>query len=262
MDIQHATAWFLAYAGRFRQQDARDQENIDLKIHHSLRVLAEAEKLAEHEAFEPHIAFLTQVGALLHDVGRFRQYDTYKTYSDPLSVDHGDLGREVLEAEQVLEDLEGTDRAIVLEAVRLHNKKQLPDNLDEHLGMITRAIRDADKLDIIPVVLASVAPGAPDNPVIRLGLSCEPDRFTRSVLDQVAAREMVEYTSMRFVNDFKLLLISWSYALAYGWTRQQMLARGYVDRLFELLPATEIFVHLREGVIRDLQGGFGDEKPE
>jgi hypothetical protein len=262
MDMQEYIAWFREYARGFRQKEARDQENIDLKINHSLRVLAEARELVDHEGFEPHIAFLTHVSALFHDVGRFSQYDTYKTYSDPLSVDHGDLGRQVLESQSALGDLQEQDRAVVLEAVRLHNKKELPARMEEPLGMITRAVRDADKLDIIPVVLASVAPGAPDNPVIRLGLSRDPDRFTRSVLDQVAAREMVEYTSMRFVNDFKLLLISWTYALTYAWTRKQVLARGYVDRLFALLPATREFACLREGVIRDLQGGVGDEKPE
>ena len=262
MDIQEYQDWFVAYAGRFGQKEARDQENIDLKVDHSLRVLAEARGITAHEGFEPEVARLVHLCALLHDVGRFRQYDTYKTYCDPLSVDHGDLGREVLESEDVLDGLDNGDRTIILEAVRLHNKKELPDDLGEPLAIITRAVRDADKLDIVPVVLAKVAPGAVDNPVIRLGLDLDPVRFTPSVFDQVSAREMVEYTSMRFVNDFKLLLVSWSYALSFAWTRRQVLARGYLDRLFELLPGGDPFVRLREGLVRDLKVGIADKKPE
>ncbi|WP_462323490.1 HD domain-containing protein [Desulfoplanes sp.] len=262
MDIQDYQDWFLAYAARFGQKQPKDQENIDLKVDHSLRVLAEARGITAHGGFGPEAARLVHLCALLHDVGRFSQYDRFKTYCDPLSVDHGDLGREVLESEDILDGLDGGVRTIILEAVRLHNKKELPDDLGEPLGRITRAVRDADKLDIVPVVLAKLAPGAPDNPVIRLGLDPDPVRFTPSVFDQVAAREMVEYTSMRFVNDFKLLLVSWSYALSFSWTRGQVLERGYLDRLFGLLPGDAPFVRLREGLIRDLKGGIADKEPE
>jgi hypothetical protein len=262
MDMQAYKEWFVAYAERFSQKRASDQENIDLKVDHSLRVFAEATGITEHEAFEPDVARLVRLCALFHDVGRFRQYDTFKTYCDPLSVDHGDLGREVLESEDILDQLTEKDREIVLEAVRLHNKKELPGDLGEPLGRITRAVRDADKLDIVPVVLAKVAPGAPDNPVIRLGLDPDPDKFTPSVFDQVAAREMVEYTAMRFVNDFKLLLVSWSYGLTYGWTRKQVLERGYLDRLFGLLPQNDDFIRLREGLVHDLEVGIADQQPE
>ena len=134
--------------------------------------------------------------------------------------------------------------------------------MGELLGRITRAVRDADKLDIVPVVLAKVAPGAPDNPVIRLGLDLDPDRFTRSVFDQVAAREMVEYTAMRFVNDFKLLLVSWSYGLTYRWTRKQVLERGYLDQLFDILPQDDDFVRLQEGLVHDLYDRVTDQQPE
>jgi hypothetical protein len=208
------------------------------------------------------VAELVHISALLHDVGRFSQYATYKTYCDPLSVDHGDLGREVLESEDILTGLSQGGKRVILETVRLHNKKTLPGELDEPLATVVRAVRDADKLDIVPVVLDKVAPGAPDNPVIRLGLDLDSDRFTRSVFDQVAARKMVEYTAMRFVNDFKLLLVSWSYGLTYTWTRRQVLERGYLDKIFRLLPQSRAFGRLREGLIQDLQGRITDQQPE
>jgi hypothetical protein len=262
MDIQEYQDWFLAYAGRFAQEAARDQENIDLKVAHSLRVLTEARGIADNEGFDPQVARFVHLSALLHDVGRFSQYATYKTYCDPLSVDHGDLGREVLESEGILGELSQGEQRVVLETVRLHNKKTLPRDLDEPLGTVVRAVRDADKLDIVPVVLDKVAPGAPDNPVIRLGLDLDQNAFTPSVFDQVAAREMVEYTAMRYVNDFKLLLVSWSYGLTYTWTRKQVLQRGYLDNIFRLLPQSRAFGRLREGLIQDLQGRIADQQPE
>ena len=256
MDIHGYEGWFKEYAARFAQKEALDQENIDLKVDHSLRVLHEARGITSHESFGEHEAWLVHMAALLHDVGRFVQYDTFKTYSDPQSVDHGDLGREVLELEGVLGDLEAGDRELILEAVQLHNKKDLPESIAEPLGRVTRAVRDADKLDIVPVVLSRVAPGCPDNPVLRLGLGLDPEKYTQEVFDQVQRLQMVEYSSMRFVNDFKMLLASWSYALTYAWSRKQILDRNYLDQLFALLPATAPFAGLHNTLVRQLRLGL------
>ncbi|MFA6810903.1 MAG: HD domain-containing protein [Desulfoplanes sp.] len=252
MDMYGYECWFKDYAGRFRQEKIFDQENIDLKVDHSLRVLDEARGITGHESFSDHETWLTHMAALLHDVGRFVQYDTYKTYSDPQSVDHGDLGREVLEKEGVLGDLPKIDQHVILEAVRLHNKKDLPEDITEPLGRVTRAVRDADKLDIVPVVLSRVGPGCPDNPVLRLGLGRDPEKYTQDVFDQVQGLHMVEYQSMRWVNDFKLLLASWSYALNYSWSRKQVLDRNYLDRLFALLPDTPAFGGLYDTLVAHL----------
>ena len=255
MDMTEYEAWFRAYTARFPQTSARDQENIDLKVDHSLRVLKEARGITAHEIFSEHETRLVHVAALLHDVGRFIQYDTYRTYSDPRSVDHGDLGRKVLEKEGVLGDMAPKDRELIFDAVRLHNKKELPADISGVLDRVTRAVRDADKLDIVPVVLARVAPGCPDNPVIRLGLDLDPEKYTLEIFRQVQERRMVDYQAMRSVNDFKLLLVSWSYALTYGWTRKQVLDRGYLEKLFALLPAVPAFEELHAELVGYLRTG-------
>ena len=40
---------------------------------------------------------------LLHDIARFEQYTKYKTFRDSISIDHGDLGVEILFEEKEIE---------------------------------------------------------------------------------------------------------------------------------------------------------------
>ncbi|MDP3429584.1 MAG: HD family phosphohydrolase, partial [Desulfomicrobium sp.] len=50
---------------------------------------------------------------------------------------------------------------------------------------------------------------------------------------------------LRYINDFKLLLASWGPKLAHGGSRRIFAGRGYLDRLFALLPQNDRFAGLK-----------------
>ncbi len=75
---------------------------------------------------------------LLHDIGRFQQLTQYGTFKDAESVDHAELGADILFKDGLIHSFPSfsvpeltDDRLIAETAIRLHNKLALPGNLDE-----------------------------------------------------------------------------------------------------------------------------------
>ena len=69
------------------------------------------------------------------------------------SVDHGELGEQILRENRVLEKLARDQQELVFKAVRYHNRKELPSVEDEAFIFFTNLLRDADKLDIYRDIL-------------------------------------------------------------------------------------------------------------
>ena len=63
------------------------------------------------------------------------------------------LGAKVLVVNKVLRDLPKHDQDLIIRSVTLHNVFTLPEGLDEKSLLFARLVRDADKLDILRVVI-------------------------------------------------------------------------------------------------------------
>lgn len=234
---------FVEFAAEYEERVDGGREYILLKRDHSLRVHALASRIVRAEGLEPSQLYVA--AALLHDIGRFSQYERFGTYRDDVSVDHGQEGAEVLRAGRFALECSPEERACLLEVVRLHNKKTLPPGLDPLIASVCHVVRDADKLDIVPVVLAQMQPSGPRDQVVTLGLADEPDKWTPFIAKIVAAGESPAYGQFRYLNDFALLLASWGPELVFRASRRLFSARGYLDGIFDLLPGTEAFVGLK-----------------
>lgn len=253
-EMERLTRDFHAFVDRFRRGSAEDLANIELKVEHTFKVLDEARSLTQALDPGPDLTFQAQAAALFHDLGRFPQYDQYKTFRDALSANHARLGAKALARERLLAGLPQAFRRTILGAVFLHNVRFLPGKLSPALDFCTRVVRDSDKLDIYRVMLAHFEPGAPHNSVVVLGARPDTDGYTKSLTDQIRARRIAGYEQMANVNDFKLVLVSWVYDLNFAHSRKVLAARGQVERLFELLPAEPELAELRAQVLSDLQG--------
>ncbi len=150
---QSLKTWFLNYADSFSLPDQEDQRNIDIKQEHTHQVCLNAVRIAEDLGLDQQETRLAETIALFHDVGRFSQYQQYKTFDDSISVNHAVLGAKLLVENNVLRDLPKHDQDIIVRSVTLHNVFALPEGLDERSLLFARLIRDADKLDILRVVI-------------------------------------------------------------------------------------------------------------
>lgn len=75
--------------------DASD-EKIALKIKHTYRVAGLCEQIARSEQRSEEEQSLAWLLGMLHDIGRFEQLRRYDTFSDADSVDHAQLGADIL----------------------------------------------------------------------------------------------------------------------------------------------------------------------
>jgi len=138
MNKQAALEAFKSYADFYDTDDIK----IKLKIDHTYRV-----------------------ADIAHDIGRFEQLTQYGTFKDADSVDHAELGADILFKNGLIESFptafslfskvcqdEADDRLIAETAIRLHNKLSLPGGLDEKTLLYCKTLRDADKADIFRVL--------------------------------------------------------------------------------------------------------------
>jgi hypothetical protein len=241
---------FVELAGGYAERLGARREHIVLKRDHSLRVHALAARIVAGEGLAPALPYLA--ASLLHDIGRFPQFERFGTYRDDESVDHGDEGAAFLEESVLLKAFGERERDCIIQAVRMHNKREIPEGMAPLARSVCEVVRDADKLDIVPVVLSKMQAAGPRDPVVMLGLADEPAAWTPSVLETVAAGGNPSYGELRCFNDFALLLASWGPVLVHRSSRRIFAHRGYLDRLFSQLPAEAVFMTLKADLARRL----------
>lgn len=145
--IDNVRKEFIKYVKGFDLKN----KNIMGKFHHSFRVMNFATEIAKSlHLSEDDIRLATIIG-LLHDIGRFEQWTQYETYVDSKSTDHGDLGSNILITDDFVNNFVDNEeeKRIILIAIRNHNKYKIEDDLSEREILISKIIRDADKLDIM-----------------------------------------------------------------------------------------------------------------
>ena len=234
-DLASLEAWFTSYCRSFRVPDAEVQRNYDLKEVHT-RNVCEAARLIAQGGGERRL-MLAQVTALCHDLGRFPQYQEFRTFLDSQSVNHAHLSATILKRSSLLDFLPKAERDSVYFAVRMHNVYEIPRGLPPDIDDLLRLVRDADKVDIWRVFTeyffapeserASAAGlGFPDLP------ACSPE-----VLTAVEAGQMVRLTMLKSLHDFKLLQLSWVYDINFESTLRLIKERGILERLAATLPA-------------------------
>jgi HD superfamily phosphohydrolase YqeK len=233
-DLAPLHAWFSGYCDSFRSADAEVQRNFDLKQLHTRNVCDAACLIARDGS--PRRLMLAEVAALCHDLGRFPQFREFRTFKDSESLNHAHLSAQILKQSDLLDFLPGPERDSVLFAVRLHNVYEVPAGLAPETEDLLRVVRDADKLDIWRIFIEYFnAPEGERASGAGLGF---PDRDACSpeVLAAVGAGKMVQLSTLKSLNDFKLLQLSWVYDINFLSTLRLIREREVLERLAATLP--------------------------
>lgn len=147
LEIEKCKKEFIKYTEKFDLND----KNIKRKQLHSLRVMEKSNSIAKAlNLKEEEIEIATLIG-LLHDIGRFEQYTTYKTFRDCESIDHANLGVEILSENNYINEFIADKNWIntIFIAIKNHNKYKIQEGLSKEQEIFCKIIRDADKADII-----------------------------------------------------------------------------------------------------------------
>lgn len=125
-----------------------------IKYYHSYKVMELMKELALKLELSDEDILISQIIGLLHDIGRYEQFDKYHTFSDINSIDHADKSVDYLFGKQHIRQFLTTDKydKYIKSAIKNHNKKEIDKSItDEKELMFCKMIRDCDKIDIYRV---------------------------------------------------------------------------------------------------------------
>jgi hypothetical protein len=240
--VRHLQSFFNEYVSGFYSQ-GEDQEYdwaIRLKEDHSQRVRENIISISRQLLLPEQDILLAGVLGLFHDIGRFSQYRTYRTFRDDLSENHAELGLKELAGAHVLNNVVREERRIIEKGILYHNLYELPEGEDPRCLFFSKLLRDADKLDIWRVII-SYYHNENDNhsrPALELGLPDTPG-YSKTILNDLCATKSSLSSAVKNLNDFKLLQIGWLYDINFHPTFQEINKRNYIEGIVSALPETE-----------------------
>ncbi len=228
--------WFDNYTSGFYVNEEENEE-IDLKYKHSYRVYRNINKLANNIGLSSDEIIIADIIGLFHDLGRFEQYKSYKTFSDSESLDHGQLSVKILKENNLLEKLTPRIQEIIYQAILNHNKLNISDEINDKTLMFCKLIRDADKLDIWSIFARRYHNGE-DNDKINLELT-DKSGITTEIYQRVLDGKPVKYSSLKTVDDFKLIQMGWAYDLNFKESLIMLKERQFLDKIYQSMESKE-----------------------
>ncbi len=242
-----AEEWMSSFVSTFRNEKGDLHPLLELKRSHTKRVAENCRRIAGELGWEGSLFERALSAAILHDTGRFPQYARWGTFYDGASTDHGALGEEVLREHFPWPDPEGEDALVILEGVRLHNRRKLPEDIAPAALPVVRIVRDSDKMDVFRIVREHVQ----EERICDLLPRIDPKGgYSPAILSEVAETGRGSYKNVRSAADFLLLQLTWIFDLNYAPAFRLLTKEGAFSWILEQLPPDPGLAPFFEGVHR------------
>jgi hypothetical protein len=232
--VNYLKNWFASYVARFYTNNPEYDRPIRVKEEHTKRVCENIVTVGEDIGISNEDMVTAEIIALLHDVGRFRQYQLYHTFVDAVSVNHAKMGMKQIGINGLLSEFPKNKKIQISKAVIYHNASRLPANEDEKALFFMKLIRDADKLDIWKVFLDYYTENRPNDAIV-LGLPDKP-YFSQKVVESIRMRKSADMKDLKTLNDFKLLQISWVFDINFIPSFRAIKKNNFMDMIEGTLP--------------------------
>ena len=196
---------FLEYVSKFNCKE----KEIKRKVDHSIRVSKLCRNIAENLSLTKGIIEVVEFIGLVHDIGRFTQWQEYKTFDDLKSDDHALIGLRVLFDNNLI-DLFNIDRfwyKTVFLAIKNHNQYDISSDTKDLDLVISKILRDADKADILYLIKTK-----------ELILEEDNSNISRKVSKAFLSNEEIRHTIKMTVSEKILLKFGFIYDINYKWT--------------------------------------------
>lgn len=185
------------------------QVHINRKIMHSKRVNKISVEIANKLGLDNEEIYLINIASLFHDIGRFKQFYEYNTYIDKISCDHALLGIDILEQEKVLNDLDFEKKEIILEIIKLHNCKKIPQNVSKKLYKYVSIIRDADKIDWIYAMINVIPNLSKENQAVFYSNKEDRNYISEKLVKAILNDEIVVRTDLNTIDELRAASMGW-----------------------------------------------------
>lgn len=232
-DVDHLKEWFTSYVSRFYKNDPEYNQPISLKERHTRRVCSNIITIGKELGLDSQDLVIAEIIALLHDIGRFKQYEKYHTFYDSLSENHAILGLRQVGIYKILSKSSVKQKRYISKAIAYHNALLLPEE-DEKTLLFIKLIRDADKLDIWNI-FTDYYRNKRSNSTLELNLPDEPV-YSKELIESIRKQEVIDMKNLKTLNDFKLLQISWVFDINFKPSFKIIKKNGYLTMIANSLP--------------------------
>ncbi len=248
--LDRLKAWFEDFVAGCYCDDEFVNANLKLKDDHSRRVCDEMAYLTGELGLSDNQKRIADAISLLHDVGRFRQFIKYRTYNDPRSVNHSQLGVAVLREAGVLDGIDEVEAELIERAIEYHGIKKLPAGLNGGLLLYCKLIRDADKLDVFYVAKEYYRQYLENPEGFKLELEL-PDngRYSQEMVEAVLDERLIDYSKLRTLDDMKLLQLGWVYDVNFAATFKRIKQKRFLEDIIGFLPSDKDIAKVGEKVL-------------
>ena len=169
---------------------------------------------------------------ILHDYARFTQWKEFKTYSDLKSFNHADKAVELLFDNNEIVNFysKKEDYPIIFDAIKYHNKLDIPQNLEKQNLKMCKLIRDADKIDIIYDIS------------INKSLLPEDDgEFSETIINNFYNHKSAKYKDIKCDNDNILATLMFLYDLNYVYSFKYIKEHGLLEKMYKNIQNKDKF---------------------
>ena len=197
-----------------------DDNEIKEKYNHSYRVMEYSIKIATSLNMSKEDIKTVAISGLFHDIARFEQWVSFKTWQTKKSFDHGDRGYKIL-SDGLIDGLisDEKEKRIILLAVKNHNKYKVEDNLEEKEMLICNIIRDADKIDIIETQ----------------GSINKKYKIKDELINCLLKKEMISNNLIENDLDYLFRLIAFIFDLNFDYSYKYLLDNKIIDTKIDLI---------------------------
>jgi len=252
IDLQKAKEAFDEYVSNYDIQNGM----IKLKIDHTKRVAQISKKIAENLKLSDEDIQLAELIGLLHDIGRFEQAKIYGTFNDAKSINHGEKAIKVLFEENWIRKFIDDDRydSIIYNAVLNHNRANIDTNLTEKEILHSKIIRDADKTDILYVVMTE--------PILYVYHSnkIEIEEITDEIFREFLEDKKIDYKQRRTHVDTLICHFAFAFDLNFEYTLRYIYNQKYMDKIAEKIKFKNEETQKRVYLARDITNKYIEEK--
>ena len=248
--------WFENYVKGFLKDDFPGPGILTIKYDHTKRVCSEIRSIGESLNLSSEELRLAHIIALFHDLGRFEQYKQYETFVDEKSVNHGELGVDILKRNNILVDLSDEAQYLIEESIKNHNIIEISEYESPLITLFSRMIRDADKLDIFHIVIENYGYNEENrNKTIDLHLP-QIDTISEKVIQDIHDGRLVKKNHLSTVNDFKLLQMAWIFDINFRFTYNEIKRRKYLEVIKNTMVQSKELESLWEIIVNFIPGNI------
>ncbi len=224
INLTQARKAFKEYVKNYNPED----KQIKLKISHIERTANIARKIAESLNLNKEDIELAELIGILHDIGRFEQARKYHTFNDRDSINHGQLGVQILFEQGKIRDFIEDNQydTIIKKAILNHNRGGIEENLSERELLHAKLIKDADKTDIFYILTFD------DIEAIYGKYDFSEDRISDEIYRESMEEKIINYMNITGPADLLVAHFKFVYDYHFSYGLQYVYENGYIDKLY------------------------------